>query len=130
MKSPHTSRQGQYLAFIHHYTTLHGRAPAEAEMVQFFQVSPPSVHQMIVALERRDLITRVPGQARSIRLKFPPERLPALYGSGGTSTIQPRAAQQTEGQPSGDAQEALVRLGKIQIEDLFATTIRILSTTP
>jgi SOS-response transcriptional repressor LexA len=45
MKPPYTSRQGQFLAFIHHYTTLHGRPPAEAEMVQFFRVTPPSVHQ-------------------------------------------------------------------------------------
>lgn len=88
-------------------------------MVQFFRVTPPSVHQMIVTLERRDLITRVPGEARSIRLKLPPEKLPTLYGSGATAIIQP-SAQQTEGQPSTDAQAALVRLGKIQIEDLFA----------
>jgi repressor LexA len=120
MKSPYTSRQGQFLAFIHHYTTLHGRAPAEADMVQFFRVTPPSVHQMIVTLERRDLITRVPGEARSIRLKLPSEKLPALYGSGATATIQPPAAPQTEAQESGDVQAALVRLGRIQIQDLFA----------
>ena len=57
MKLPYTSRQGQYLAFLHHYTTLHGRPPAEADMVQFFRVTPPSVHQMIVTLDRRGLIT-------------------------------------------------------------------------
>jgi repressor LexA len=47
MKPPHTSRQGQFLAFIHHYTILHGRPPAEAEMARFFRVTPPSVHLMI-----------------------------------------------------------------------------------
>ena len=31
MKPPYTSRQGQFLAFIHHYATLHGRPPTEAE---------------------------------------------------------------------------------------------------
>ena len=76
MKPQYTSRQGQFMAFIHQYTTLHGRPPAEAELVKFFQVSPPSVHQMILTLERRDLITRTPGQARSIRLTLPPEKLP------------------------------------------------------
>lgn len=81
MKSPYTSRQGQFLAYIHHYTTLHGRPPAEAELVQFFQVTPPSVHQMILTLERRGLITRTPGEARSIRLKLPPEELPPLRGA-------------------------------------------------
>lgn len=72
MKPPYTSRQGQFLAYINHYLTLHGRPPAEAEMMQFFQVTPPSVHQMILTLERRGLITRVPGQARSIALRLQP----------------------------------------------------------
>jgi hypothetical protein len=40
MKPPYTSRQGQFLAFIHHSTTLHGRPPAEAEMARFFQSYP------------------------------------------------------------------------------------------
>jgi hypothetical protein len=40
MKPPYTSRQGQFLAFIHHYTTLRGRPPAEAEMARFFQSYP------------------------------------------------------------------------------------------
>jgi hypothetical protein len=41
-----TAKQGQYLAFIHAYKRLLGRSPAEAEMQRFFQVTPPSVHQM------------------------------------------------------------------------------------
>ena len=41
-----TPKQGQYLAFIHAYTRLHQRPPAEADMQQYFAVSPPSVHQM------------------------------------------------------------------------------------
>ena len=61
MKPPYTPRQGQFLAYINHYTTLHCRPPAEADMMQFFRVTPPSVHQMILTLERRGFITRVPG---------------------------------------------------------------------
>jgi hypothetical protein len=34
-----TPRQGQYLAFIHLYTRLHRRPPAEADMRQYFRVS-------------------------------------------------------------------------------------------
>jgi hypothetical protein len=41
-----TPKQGQYLAFIHLYTRLHRRPPAETDMQQYFRVSPPSVHQM------------------------------------------------------------------------------------
>ena len=47
-----TPKQGQYLAFIHAYTCLHRRPPAEADMQQYFRVSPPSVHQMVLTLER------------------------------------------------------------------------------
>jgi len=102
MKPPYTSRQGQFLAFIHyHYTNLHGRPPAEAEMAEFFQVTPPSAH-LILTLERRGLITRAPGEARSIRLKLPPEQLPHLHGTGAPATIPP-PAHQIEGQPEAFA---------------------------
>jgi SOS-response transcriptional repressor LexA len=78
MQKPYTDKQGQYLAFIHYYSKIHGRAPAEAEMQQYFRVSPPSVHQMVLTLETRGLIERTPGQARSIRVLIPPEELPDL----------------------------------------------------
>src|SRR5208337_3124881 len=102
---------------IHHYATLHGRPPAEAEMVQFFQVTPPTVHQMILTLERRGLITRAPDQARSIKTTLPPEKLPPLPSA---STGTPLPVRQTEGQQPTDTEAALLRLGKVQIEDLFA----------
>jgi DNA-binding MarR family transcriptional regulator len=78
MKQPYTDKQGQYLAFIYYYGKIHGRAPAEAEMQQYFRTSPPAVHQMILTLEARGLIERTPGQARSIRLLIPREELPDL----------------------------------------------------
>ena len=78
MKKPYTDKQGQYLAFIYYYNKIHGRPPAEAEMQQYFRVSPPSVHQMILALETRGLIERTPGQARSIHLLISREELPDL----------------------------------------------------
>ena len=54
--SKFTETQGQYLAFIHAYTLVNGRPPAEADIQRFFGVTPPSVHNMIVELERRGLI--------------------------------------------------------------------------
>jgi repressor LexA len=56
-----TAKQGQYLAFIYYYTKIHGRAPAEAELQEYFKVSPPSVHQMVLTLQARGHITREPG---------------------------------------------------------------------
>jgi hypothetical protein len=73
-----TERQGQFLAFLHHYSILNGCAPAEADMQRFFRIAPPSVHTMVLTLERRGFIRRVPGQARSITVIVPPESLPAL----------------------------------------------------
>ena len=46
-----TEKQGQYLAFIYTYSHMFRCPPAEADMQRHFQVSPPSVHQMIVTLE-------------------------------------------------------------------------------
>jgi DNA-binding MarR family transcriptional regulator len=73
-----TELQGQYLAFIHAYTKLHRRPPAEADLQRYFAVTPPSVHRMVVELEHRGLIRRQPRQARSIEILIAPERLPAL----------------------------------------------------
>jgi SOS-response transcriptional repressor LexA len=71
-----TPKQGAYLSFIRHYAKLHGRSRSEAEMQQFFMVSPPSVHQMVMALEKRGLITRRPGVARSLRVLVASDQLP------------------------------------------------------
>jgi Mn-dependent DtxR family transcriptional regulator len=73
-----TPKQGQYLAFIHLYTRLHRRPPAEIDMQQYFRVSPPSVHQMVLTLERRGFIRRQPRTARSIELLVDPKLLPEL----------------------------------------------------
>jgi Mn-dependent DtxR family transcriptional regulator len=78
MAAPFTEKQGQYLAFIYAYTKLHRRAPAEADMQSYFEVTPPSVHRMVVELELRGLLRRQPGQARSIQLLIEPEALPVL----------------------------------------------------
>ena len=73
-----TEKQGQYLAFIYAYSRLFKRPPAEADMQRHFCVSPPSVHQMILTLERVGLIRRQPGVPRSIELLVAPEDLPIL----------------------------------------------------
>jgi DNA-binding MarR family transcriptional regulator len=73
-----TDKQGQYLAFIYAYSHMFRCPPAEADMQRHFQVSPPSVHQMIVTLERNGLIRRQPGVARSIQILVAPKDLPIL----------------------------------------------------
>lgn len=78
MSTPHTAQQGQYLAFIYYSTKLNRRAPAEADFEDYFRTTPPTVHQMILTLERHGFISRAPGQARSIRLLLSREELPDL----------------------------------------------------
>ena len=73
-----TDKQGQYLAFIHAYTLINRQPPAETDFRRFFEVTPPTVHQMILELERRGLISRVPNQPRTIKLLVPAEELPHL----------------------------------------------------
>ena len=81
---PLTDKQGQYLAFIHAYSVVMSRAPAEADLKRHFEVSAPTVHQMLVALTEAGWIRRTPGAARSIQLAIDPAALPVL---------QPRRAQ-------------------------------------
>jgi DNA-binding MarR family transcriptional regulator len=73
-----TPKQGQYLAFIHAYTLVLGRPPAEADLRRYFCVTPPSVHQMVLTLERSGLIHRQPGVARSIKVLVDPDAIPPL----------------------------------------------------
>jgi len=54
------------------YTHVLGRPPAEADLQRHFGVSPPSVHQMVLTLERTRLIRRKPGVARSIESRVAP----------------------------------------------------------
>jgi repressor LexA len=74
----YTEKQGQYLAFIYYYTKINGRPPAQADIQRYFQTTPPTIHQMILTLEQKGLISRVPGQARAIQVLLPLEQLPPL----------------------------------------------------
>ncbi len=75
------AKQGQYLAFIHAYMLVMGRPPAEADLQQHFRVTPPAAHGMVLSLERKGLIRREPGRARSISLLVDPIALPPLQPS-------------------------------------------------
>ena len=62
---PFTDKQGQHLAFIYAYSRIFRQPPAEADMQRHFQVSPPSVHQMVRSPIEQGvaLIRRTPGVA-------------------------------------------------------------------
>jgi DNA-binding MarR family transcriptional regulator len=83
-----TPKQGQYLAFIYAYTQILGRPPAEADLQRHFRVTPPSVHQMVLTLERAGLIRRQPGRARSIEVLVDPQALPVLQSQTVKTSVQ------------------------------------------
>ena len=78
MSLQYTEKQGQYLAFIYYYTKLNGYPPAEKDMQRYFKVTPPTVHQMVITLEEKGLISREPGQPRSIQVLLSRDQLPDL----------------------------------------------------
>jgi DNA-binding MarR family transcriptional regulator len=74
----YTEKQGQYLAFIYYYTKINRIPPAHADFESWFQTSPSTVHQMILQLEKKNLIRRMPNTPRSITISISEENLPKL----------------------------------------------------
>jgi len=74
----YTEKQGQYLTFIYHYIKINGAPPAHTDLQKYFEVTPPSVNQMLNTLEKKSLIKRRPKVARSIEVLIPAEQLPML----------------------------------------------------
>lgn len=73
-----TPKQRQYLAFIHLLYPAASQAPGRKDMQEYFGVSTPSVHQMVLTLERAGLIRRQPRTPRSIAVLVDPKLLPEL----------------------------------------------------
>jgi len=73
-----TARQGQYLAFIYHYDKVNRRAPAQADIQRYFNVSAPTVHQMVLTLEAGGHLERTAGKARSLHVLVSVTHLPLL----------------------------------------------------
>ncbi len=74
----YTEKEGQYLAFIFYYKKINGISPAQIDLQRYFGVSPPTVHNTILQLEKKNLIHRVPNTARSITIKLAESDLPKL----------------------------------------------------
>lgn len=77
-ETSYTEKQGQYLAFIFYYTKVNGIPPAQIDLQRYFTVTPPSIHQMILQLEKKGLISRTPNTPRSLKISIPEEELPSL----------------------------------------------------
>ena len=82
MKPNYTEKQGKYLAFIQAYTVLNGCPPAVNDIARFFGVRSPSAQGMVQQLEKKGLITKTPGAARTISVTLAPSDLPCLVCGG------------------------------------------------
>ena len=73
-----TEKQGQYLAFIHYYSKINKVPPAQRDIQSFFGVTPPTVHQMILQLEKKNLIKKACNAPRSLVVNIPECLIPRL----------------------------------------------------
>jgi Plasmid pRiA4b ORF-3-like protein/LexA DNA binding domain len=69
--------QLRYLSFIHAYTAGFGMPPSMQEIADALKVSGPSVNSMLKSLEKKALIERQPGVARSIEILVDSKLIPA-----------------------------------------------------
>lgn len=123
-----TPTQGRYLAYIHAYTNLHGYPPAEAEISQALCVSPPSVNQMVRALEKKGLILRQPGKPRSLQVLVPEDEIPPWGSRKTTPTARPpggspRRAQAAPPMPPANLYVVSVFLRSGPISEKFAKKV-------
>jgi hypothetical protein len=119
-----TVRQGEYLSFIHSYTTKVGVSPSFEDIAKHFGTAPPNVNGMIKTLERRGLLSRIPGAARSLRVLVPAE---VLRGSDfGSSARRARTPVVAAGARSPSAADAAVTATLAVLEAIMP---RLLSAT-
>jgi SOS-response transcriptional repressor LexA len=62
------TRNQRILAFIVAYHKQHGYTPMKAEIARAFQVTEGSLSKPLRLLEKMNVIQRVPGKQRNIRL--------------------------------------------------------------
>lgn len=82
-----TPTQGRYLSFISTYMQGFGLAPAESEIGDALEVSAPSVNQMMKMLEKKGLIRRQAGVARSIEVLIDRSLIPKWTGKRLSRTV-------------------------------------------
>ena len=101
-----TARQAEYLAFIRAFADRWGVPPSFDEIGRHFMTTAPSVNNMVKTLEARGFLTRVPGQARTLRVIVP---------EGPIAGTKPRAGRTA---PRDTGTRAAIHLASLVIERL------------
>lgn len=116
--SDFTHTQGRYLSYIHAYTSGFGTPPAESEIAEAMGVSPPSVHQMMKTLEKKNLIRRKPKEARSTEILVDRTEIPEWTEGPITRTVTQwvvRRPRSSKVRDSATAQRVREHLQKIYV---------------
>lgn len=78
MEVEYSKKQGQYLSFIYYYRKLNKKAPSYLDFEIYFESSPANVNNMIKIIEKKGLIKKERGKARSIELCLNRDQIPDL----------------------------------------------------
>lgn len=70
--------QGQLVAYVCWYTKVHRVPPSENESAEFLGVRGPSAHRTIVLLDARGVLSRRPGEPRTLKVLLPRDEIPDL----------------------------------------------------
>jgi hypothetical protein len=76
----YTPEQGQYLAYIFHFTRINYRLPTDADVQRYFRVSMASVRAMILSLDTAGWVFRPREKQESIAIRLKRDHLPDLNG--------------------------------------------------
>lgn len=74
----YTPEQGQYLAYIFHFTKVNYRLPTDLDVQRYFRVSRAAVHEMILSLENAGWVFRSREHPGSIAIMLKRDHLPEL----------------------------------------------------
>ncbi len=108
-----TPTQGRYLSFISAYIDGFGLAPAESEIGEALEVSAPSVNQMMKMLEKKSLIRRQAGVARSIELLIDQTEIPKWTGKRLSRTVMQWVRTKPPMKSSGPAPQTQSGSGQV-----------------
>ena len=125
-----TPTQGRYLAYIHAYSGAFGLPPAESEIAKAIGVSPPSVNQMMKALEKKGLIRRKAGVPRSIEILVAEDAIPEWKSKRITRTVRQWTLVTPATRHVGQASDgkATVYRFKIALQDTYPVIWRRIET--
>lgn len=117
-----TPTQGRYLSFISAYIEGFGLPPAESEIGEALEVSAPSVNQMMKMLERKGLIRRQAGVARSIEILIDRSEIPKWKGKRLSRTVMQWVRTEPRIKSSGPASQT--QSGSGQVVYQFKITLK------